>query len=105
MLLAEMPLSQGALYALLSILMVFAVLLIIIGITTLIFKLLGLFELKKTLDANKKKAELVAETDNSNEKNKNITDEDMMVAVLIATIDYQNKIHQDVRLISVKEVK
>lgn len=105
MLLAEMPLSQGALYALLSILMVFAVLLIIIGITTLIFKLLGLFELKKMLDANKKKANLVAETDNSNEKNKNITDEDMMVAVLIATIDYQNEIHQDVRLISVKEVK
>jgi len=105
MLLAEMPLSQGALYALLSILMVFAVLLIIIGITTLIFKLLGLFELKKTLDANKKKAELVADTDNSNEKNKDITDEDMMVAVLIATIDYQNEIHQDVRLISVKEVK
>lgn len=105
MLLAEMPLSQGALYALLSILMVFAVLLIIIGITTLIFKLLGLFELKKMLDANKKKANLVAETDNSNEKNKDITDEDMMVAVLIATIDYQNEIHQDVRLISVKEVK
>lgn len=105
MLLAEMPLSQGALYALLSILMVFAVLLIIIGITTLIFKLLGLFELKKTLDANKKKAELVADTDNSNEKNKDITDEDMMVAVLIATIDYQNEMHQDVRLISVKEVK
>ena len=105
MLLAEMPLSQGALYALLSILMVFAVILIIIGITTLIFKLLGLFELKKMLDANKKKANLVAETDNSNEKNKDITDEDMMVAVLIATIDYQNEIHQDVRLISVKEVK
>ena len=35
----------------------------------------------------------------------NIEDEDMMVAVLIATIDYRKEINKDVRVVNVKEVK
>ena len=38
-------------------------------------------------------------------KNTNITDDDMMAAVLVATIDYRNEVKKDVRLVSVKEVK
>ena len=43
------------------------------------------------------------------EKHKKITlediqDEDMMVAVLIASIDYQQEINKDVRLIQVKRI-
>ena len=34
-----------------------------------------------------------------------ITDDDMMAAALVATIDYHNEIHEDVRVISIKEIK
>lgn len=34
-----------------------------------------------------------------------ITDEDMMVAALIASIDYQSSIKGDVRVTSIKEIK
>ena len=33
-----------------------------------------------------------------------ITDEDMMVAALIATIDYRNEVKTDVRLVSIKQI-
>ena len=34
-----------------------------------------------------------------------ITDEDMMVAALVATIDYHNETKQDVRVVSIKEIR
>lgn len=34
-----------------------------------------------------------------------ITDEDMMVAALVATIDYHNEIKEDVRVVSIKEIR
>lgn len=97
-------LSEGALYALLSIVMVFAVLLIIIGITSLIFKLMGLFELKAELDAQKTHDVRTIEAPKTPEKPV-IEDEDMMAAVLVATIDYRNQIGKNVRLVSVRKVK
>ena len=48
--------GQGALYSVVAIAMVFIILLIIIGITTLVFKLTGLFAMKAELDAAKKEA-------------------------------------------------
>ena len=33
-----------------------------------------------------------------------IKDEDMMVAALVASIDYYNEIKQDVRIVSIKEI-
>ena len=95
----NMTLSDGALYALLAIVMVFAVLLIIIGITSLVFKLMGLFELKAELEKKKDTATVPVK------KTTEIEDEDMMVAVLVATIDYRNMTRKDVRLRSVRRIK
>ncbi|MBR4237641.1 OadG family protein [bacterium] len=97
-------LSDGALVTLISILMVFVILLIIIGITTLIFKAIGLFEMKKEIDEYKKTGGYKEEETEVEKPNVDIKDEDMMVAVLVASIDYQNEIKKDVRLVNVKEL-
>lgn len=94
-----LDLKQGALYAVLAIVLVFVVLLIIIGITTLIFKLQGLFEFKKEVKNAKKNAKK-----ESTNASVNITDDDMMAAVLVATIDYRLETKKDVRVISVKQI-
>ena len=94
--------GEGALYSILAIAMVFAILLIIIGITTLVFKLTGLFDLKKELDAAKK-AEKGEVTPASTEE-VTIKDDDMMAAVLVATIDYRLTHKSDVRVVSVKQI-
>lgn len=100
--------SDGALVTLISIIMVFVILLIIIGITSLIFKIIGLFEMKKEIDEYKKSDDDVLSFSTPSIKDKNpnveIKDDDMMVAVLVASIDYQNEIKQDVRLVNVKEL-
>lgn len=102
----SMDVGTGALYSIVSILMVFVILLIIIGITTLVFKLTGLFEMKKQIEEQNKKEVLPPTQAVVNEpKQVEITDEDMMAAVLVATIDYRKEIKKDVRLVSVKEVK
>ena len=38
-------------------------------------------------------------------KLEDITDEDMMAAVLVATIDYHEETQQDVKVVSVREIK
>ena len=96
------PLEKGALYSIVAIAMVFAILLIIIGITTLVFKITGLFDLKKELDAAKKAKESVSAPAPSGEVT--IKDDDMMAAVLVATIDYRLTHKSDVRVVSVKEI-
>ncbi len=102
--LENITISDGALYSLLSIVMVFAILLIIIGITTLVFKIIGLFEYKAKIDVLKSEG-AIKEDKKEEVKSTEIVDDDMMAAVLVATIDYQNEIKKDVKLISVKEVK
>ncbi|MBR6225978.1 MAG: OadG family protein [Bacilli bacterium] len=96
------PLEQGALYSVVAIAMVFAILLIIIGITTLVFKITGLFDLKKELDKAKKAKESASAPAPSGEVT--IKDDDMMAAVLVATIDYRLTHKSDVRVVSVKEI-
>ena len=95
--------GQGALYSVLAIAMVFAILLIIIGVTYLVFKITGLFDLKKELDAAKKAKEGASAPASSGEVT--IKDDDMMAAVLVATIDYRLTHKSDVRVVSVKEIK
>ena len=97
------PLEQGALYSIVAIAMVFAILLIIIGITTLVFKITGLFDLKKELDAAKKSEQGEVAPAASNEE-VSIKDDDMMAAVLVATIDYRLTHKSDVRVVSVKQI-
>jgi len=93
---SKIAISDSALMSLLSIVIVFAVLFIIIGVTELIFKFTGLLELKGKVD--KKSEDVIT-------NNKDIKDDDMMVAVLVASIDYQNETGKDVKLVSVKEIK
>lgn len=100
----HMDIGTGAIYSIVAILMVFLILLIIIGITTLVFKLTGLFELKKELDNSKKQSNNVPQVSTTREE-VSIKDDDMMAAVLVATIDYRKEINKDVRVVSVKEVK
>lgn len=97
--------GQGALYSVVAIAMVFAILLIIIGITTLVFKLTGLFAMKAELDAAKKEAAAPAVAATEAPKEVVIADDDMMAAVLVATIDYRKECKGDVRVVSARELK
>ena len=101
--LTDMSIGDGAILSLVSILMVFAILLIIIGITSLVFKIVRMFEERE----KEKNAVVTNEKVSSTPVTKSveIVDDDMMAAVLVATIDYQSEIKKDVRLISVREGK
>lgn len=102
---AKYDFGNGAIGAILSILIVFSVLLIIIGITTLIFKLLGLFEMKAEIDKYKQEKQISNSDDKKSSINIDTNDDDLMVAILVATIDYRQEVKQDVRVVSVREVK
>ncbi|MBE6136013.1 MAG: hypothetical protein E7181_01940 [Erysipelotrichaceae bacterium] len=95
--------GDSAIAAVVAILMVFLILGAIILITHLVFKALGYIDLKKELDAAKKPAKVEENVAKPAQFNEN--DEDMVAAVLVATIDYQSEIKKDVKLVSVKEIK
>lgn len=94
----QIGLGDAAIYSLVAMVLVFAVLLILIGVTYLIFKLLDLFDSRKKKDVEPKVEE------KSVVKPVEINDEDKMVAVLVASIDYRNEIKKDVKVVSVKEL-
>ena len=94
---SQMGIVDGLVFALFAILMVFAVLVIIIAITSFISYLINKFTKKEVAKEIKEERKVA--------KNLNIEDDDMMVAVLIASIDYQNEIKQDVRLTNVRRIK
>ncbi len=94
----KIGLGDAAIYSLVAMVLVFAVLLILIGVTYLIFKLLDL------LSSRKKKDEPKVEEKSSVIEPVEINDEDKMVAVLVASIDYRNEIKKDVKVVSVKEL-
>ena len=94
-------LSTGGIIALISIAAVFVILAAIIFITwfvnTGINSFGGLFK-------NRKKN--AAKTESNEEKvSVDINDEDAVVAVLVASIDYRNETHKNVKVLSVKEIK
>lgn len=92
--------GEGAIVCLTAILIVFSVLLIIIGASSLISLIINKF--------SKKENKVATVTNNPSESKSlsiNVEDEDMMAAVLVATIDYRNEIKKDVKVISVREVK
>ena len=93
--------GEACLLALFSIAVVFVILIFI----TLIVSLM------KKLKLNDKKEEpkvvskpVVQETVRKQTKLEDIKDDDMMVAVLVATIDYANEVKEDVHLVSVREL-
>lgn len=96
---------NALLVALVSILIVLGVLVVIITITHFLFK--GLNAVFAKIEA-KKKSKNPAKLEEKAPKapvKVEITDDDMMAAVLAATIDYQAEIKKDVKVISVKEIK
>lgn len=92
----QIGLGDAAIYSLVAMVLVFAVLLVLIGVTYLIFKLLDLFESRKKKEEPKVEEKVVKPVE--------IDDEDKMVAVLVASIDYRNEIKKDVKVVSVKEL-
>lgn len=93
----EITFGMACIIALVAILIVFAILAIIIcavKIMQLCFK--GSKGKKEATEEPKEEA--------ISEKNTNIEDDDMMAAVLVATIDYANETKKDVRLKSVKRI-
>ena len=93
--------GEACLFALFSILVVFVILILI----TLIIALMA--KLKIT---DKKEVKQVAKpveqpkVSRKQTKLEDIKDDDMMAAVLVATIDYANEIKEDVHLVSVREL-
>ena len=68
----------------------------------------GIVALFKFLPKNKEKQAVVEENKASAPKEyisvEDIKDEDMMVAALVATIDYHDEVKEDVRVVSIKEI-
>ena len=94
--------GEACLFALFSILVVFVILIVI----TLIISLMA----KLKLNDNKAEVKQVAKpveqpvVTRKTTKLEDIKDDDMMAAVLVATIDYANEIKEDVHLVSVREL-
>ncbi len=70
----------------------------------------GIVALFKFLPKNKEKPAVVEENNSNTNAPKeyisveDIKDEDMMVAALVATIDYHDEVKEDVRVVSIKEI-
>lgn len=92
--------GNGAIVCLVAILIVFSVLLVIIAASALVSKLIERFV--------KEEAKPVLENSPTVHNDSiaiDINDEDMMAAILVATIDYRNEVKEDVKVINVREVK
>lgn len=91
--------GNGAIVCLVAILIVFSVLLVIILATSvvsiIINKLQSKAKVEPVMNNPVSKSSLAID----------VNDEDMMAAILVATIDYRNEVKQDVRVVSVREVK
>lgn len=100
----KLEIGESFLIALISIVIVFAVLFLIIIIIELLQKLIFAKQKPEAnkVETSKASTKQVAKKDVT--KNTEIKDEDMMVAALIATIDYANETKQDVRLVSIKQI-
>ncbi len=98
----RLNLGDGALVSVLAILLVFSILAIIILITFIIGKVV---EKKSKVNQDKDKSQMVSTTPQQNGVKLDLSDEDAVVATLIASIDYREKTKKDFKVISVKEIK
>lgn len=89
----QFPFDQALLISVVSIVTVFLILAIICGCVSL----LKFIKVKKVDEPVVMFSKPLTMED--------ITDEDMMVAALIATIDYRQEVKTDVRLKSIREIK
>ena len=93
--------GEACLFALFSILVVFVILILITLIIALMAKL-KITDKKEVKQVAKPVEQPVATRKTT--KLEDIKDDDMMAAVLVATIDYANEIKEDVHLVSVREL-
>lgn len=89
--------GEGGIIALVCIAIVFMMLALLWGITSLF----------RFIAPKPKKEEVIQEPIPVSKpfSMADITDEDMMAAALVATIDYHNEIKKDVRVVSIKEIR
>lgn len=98
MLLEISQFGEGAFYSIICIVIVF---LVLAGICLLV----SLMKYLKLEDAKKEvKPEVAPSVQTKKLTIEDITDEDMMAAALVATIDYRNEVNTDVRLVSIKKI-
>lgn len=90
--------GNGLIVCLVAILMVFLVLLIIIGFSSIVSSVINKFVKTENKCENEKPID-------NNSLVVDINDEDMVAAILVASIDYRNEIKKDVKLINIREVK
>lgn len=98
----SMDIGTGTIYSIVAVIMVFAILLVIIGIMELIFRLTDMINLKKTNNAP-----INVENENVSQSINHevvIEDDDMMAACLVASIDYRNETKKDVKVVSIKKL-
>ncbi len=92
--------GESCIVTVICVLIVFLMLALLWGLTTLIK-----FVNKKEKEQPKEEPKQVVNETKQTIKLEDITDEDMMVAALVSTIDYHNETKQDVRVVSIKEIK
>lgn len=98
---SNMGMGDSVIFTILCAIIVFAVIAAIIFCVYYISNLMDKSEEKRNGQKEASKpAPVIQKT-----RNTNITDDDMMAAVLVATIDYRNEIKEDVRLVDVREIK
>lgn len=95
-------LGQGGLISILSIILVFSILALIIAVTFFIGKGIEKYSLK-TISESKEVVE--NKVQNEQKQNVDLSDEDAVVAALVASIDYRNEIKKDIKVVSIKEIK
>jgi len=95
-------LGQGGLVSILAIALVFAILAVIIAITFFVGKGIEKYSLKTTLN---KQEVAVSKTQDTIKQGLDLSDEDAVVAALVASIDYRNQVKKDIKVISIKEIK
>lgn len=101
----NISLGDAALYSLVAIVLVFLILLILIGATYLIFKLLQLRDEKNPLKNKKKQANFIADKKNDLENSIDYDDEDLIAGIIACSIDYRNEIKKDVKVVKVIRIK
>ena len=97
----DINIGEAALVAIVCIIIVFGMLAFLWGVVAM-FKYVVPKEKEKS--ANKKASQSPVVAPQKAFTMEDIKDEDMMVAALVATIDYHNETNEDVRVVSVKQI-
>lgn len=92
--------SDAIIVTVICMIIVFLMLILIMGLVML----LKFVAPKETTKSNEQKNNVENRKEVKKLKLEDIKDEDMMVAALVATIDYHNETNEDVRVVSIKQI-